>query len=161
MNIRNTLNIIYQPLVKKAESIYNIVTEQYNKAFYSFYNNHFHKNEIGEYIVDYFPIPVISIENICDIEFDLDTINVTSKLTKHNTVEFDYSKLNNFKFEIYGVNDYLTDYYTNDSSLDQAIAKIGKSNETEFFFTFYFNNDTDEKALLIFLAFLQKEKFFY
>lgn len=161
MDTKEILNEIYESLVKRSKSICNSVQEKFSKVSYGFYNNHFYKNDAGEYISDCFPIPVVTIENLCDIEFDLDKIAITSKLRKQDVIGFEYNELSGMNFEIYGVDDYLKDYLTDAISLDEAITEISKSNETEFFYTFYFENDTDNNVLSEFLCFIDNNGFYY
>ena len=161
MEKRNTLNSIYKPVVTAAEQIKKQMETTYENVSLGFYNNHFHKNDAGEYTADYFPIPVITVENICDIEFDIDFVSVTSKMSKADAIYFDFNKIEKYKFEIYGVNNYLEDYYTPDDSILNILSNIKSSRENEFFFTFYFDTDTAHKKLYQLINCLSENKFYY
>lgn len=162
MDKRNILNEIYKPLIAKSDKLFNMLNAIYHKKVsLGFYNNHFYKNENGEYLPDYFPIPVVSIENFCDLEFDLDCISITTKLKKDDAIKLDYSKISKYIFEIYGVNEYLTDYYTENTDIYDALNKLKNSSESEFFYTFYFNHDTLEDKLSDVLKYLSDNKFYY
>ena len=66
--------------------------------------------------MDYYPIPVISIKGYCDIEIEIDEITISTKLKYNDALNFDYSKIMHYDFEMYGVKDYLKDYYVREYS---------------------------------------------
>ncbi len=162
MDTRNALNEIYTPLVGKMNGLLSML--RHNSGYdcsYGFFNGHYQKDEGGAYTEDLFPIPVITVKDICDIEFDLQYITVTTKLKKEDALGFEYQKIADVPFEIYGVRDYLTDYYAEGGRLDTAIQKMGKSGEAEFFFSFVFTYSVSEEDFLRFINGLHDDKFFY
>ena len=162
MNIRDEMNKIYKALVLKQKELISELKKCGDFKFSSgFFNNHYHKNEIGVYIADCFPIPVISIKGLCDIEIDLERISVTSKLEKKNVLIFDFSKINDLTFEIYGVEDYLTDYYAHGNNISDTLHKIESSDEQAFFYPFYFDNSVTGKEICKLIEFLFSHNFFY
>ena len=48
------------------------------KVTSGFYNGHYHKNAAGLYQADTYPIPVISVMGLCDLEIDLADVDYVS-----------------------------------------------------------------------------------
>ncbi len=162
MNIRSTLNEVYSPLVGRMKSLLSML--EHNSGYdcsCGFFNGHYQKDEDGTYTEDLFPIPVIAVKDICDIEFGLQYITVTTKLKKKDALGFEYQKIADIPFEIYGVRDYLTDYYAEGDRLDAAMQKIETSGEEEFFFSFVFTYSASEEGIFRFVTALNDDRFFY
>ena len=159
---KTELNEFYRNLYTKAQSLRNPFTSTSGKykCSMAFFNGHYSRNDSGQYEMEYFPIPVISIIDVCDIEVGIDTITVSTKLSRFEAEAFDYSLLQKYKFEAYGVNNYLEDYYTNGSTIADFIQKVKHSNEESIGFSFTFNN-LDEDRVYAFVEFLSANKFFY
>ena len=159
---KNNLNEFYRKLYNKAQSLrspFISASEKYNCEI-GFFNGHYSKNEEGNYEMEYYPIPVISIIGCCDIEVGIDMISISTKLSRNEAETFDYSLLKKYEFEAYGVENYLDDYYTNGMSMDDFKQKIKVSNEQAIGFSFLFD-ELDEKGVYKFVDFLVKNKFFY
>lgn len=161
-NTRDILNRIYAPIVAKSRGLTAALAE-HRPAFEiikGFYNCHYHKNALGEYTADVYPIPVLSIRGLCDIEIDCENISLTAKLAKENITNFDWHKLGGAAFEVYGVKDYLKDY--GDSQNVQAIAaRVFSSEEEAFFVTIRFNFNMDNAEIINFIYILQENDFYY
>ncbi|MGI5898846.1 MAG: DUF3201 domain-containing protein [Christensenellales bacterium] len=101
-----------------------------------FYNNHYVKKE-SDWAVEYYPIPVISVKDVCDIGLDIDRTFVEFKLKKQAALAFDWTIFGEFTFEVYGADDFLNDFYSPDSSIkelkekDKIGKKISLSDERE------------------------------
>ena len=159
---REQLNRLYRQLDEKAREYISKMTRLHGdfKIESGFYNGHYHKNAEGNYQSDSYPIPVISVKGLCDIEIDFDAISITSKLSKEQIMGFDWNILGKVKFEVYGVDDYLRDYGDNYSS-----GEIGKavldSAEKEFFISFYAPLSESGEEVMKFLRRLQNSGFYY
>lgn len=153
---RRQLNEIYEKIDKKAHEISEII-----HCPFGYYNGHYYKNQYGNYEVDYFPIPVISIKGLCDIEIGLDQISVTAKLTREKAVSYNYEKVKDYSFEAYGVENYLEDLFIAEDTIESMIDKIIKSKEENIFFSFCFPYDTEAVIVCEFVKFIVKEGFFY
>ncbi len=125
-----------------------------------FFNGHFHKDACGEYRRDVYPIPVIGVAGLCDIELDIDIIRVTSKLTKNQIISFDWSAFEDVSFDVYGVENYLTDY-GNNQSVDAIKDVVPSSLESEFFISFFMSIGTSDEQVVSFLRLLYKYDFYY
>lgn len=161
-SMREQLNCLYRPLDEKVREYITEMTKMHGgfKIESGFYNGHYHKNAEGKYQPDSYPIPVISVKGLCDIEIDFDGISITSKLSKEQIVSFDWNILGKMKFEVYGVDDYLRDYGEN-SSAGEIGKTVQNSQEKEFFISFYFPVSESGEDILKLLRKLQKNRFYY
>lgn len=161
-NTRDTLNRLYRPLAQKQRELTAALTRlqaQY-QIVHGFFNGHFHKDAAGQYQSDAYPIPVISVMDLCDIEIDIDTVTFTSKLSKDQIVAFDWHVLDGMHFEVYGVEDYLHDYGT-DQNARQISRSVLESDETEFFVSFSFPVCINSEQALALIRTLQNNCFYY
>ena len=96
---------------------------------------------------------------MCDIEIELEKTCVSTKLSKENALAFNYDKMAHLKFEVFGVEDYLTDYYLSGNDISVLLQRIRSSEETEIAYSFIF----DEAFLEVsnFLIFLKQNQFYY
>lgn len=160
---RQELNEFYKKLDSKAAELagpFNKIHRIFNYKI-AYFNGHYSRDEQGGYQMDYFPIPVISIENYCDIEIGIDGVSLSTKLKREDALKFDYIKLCDYKFEAYGVQDYLNDFYVEGNTVEQLIINIRKSQEKEIGFAFYFSDTVDGEQMYRFVKFLRKEGFYY
>ena len=161
-NVREQLNRIYRPLDEKAHEYLSEMTKLHGgfEIESGFYNGHYHKNSEGNYQIDAYPIPVINVKGLCDIEIDFDGTSITSKLSKEQIISFDWNLLGNVKFEVYGVNDFLRDYGDNYSACEIS-ESVQNSEEKEFFISFFIPVNESGESVLKLLRKLQKHGFHY
>lgn len=160
---KDELNSLYQMLDIKARKLYKLFSnsDSLSECSYGYYNGHYYKNSIGEYEMWYFPIPVISLKNLCDIEIEFDFISVSAKLKRETALSYDYGKLEKYKFEVYGTESYLDDFYTEGQSFEELVSNIMKSSEKEIGFSFKFSDNADIDGLYQLVVFLRSEGFYY
>ncbi len=155
------LNRLYYPLHTKCSSLLAHLNGCALPASMGWYNGHYSKNAAGEYTMDYYPIPVISVAGCCDIEIGLEQLSVTAKLARDKAGQYAFEKLADIPFEAFGVEDYLTDLYDRSMPLDRLRRNIRESREAEIGFSFLFPPETGNEALSAFIAFLCSEGFYY
>lgn len=153
------LNEIYAPVIRRAQSISAALSARGFAHKTEFHNGHFIKDG-ADFVEELFPIPVIGVEGLCDVEIQPDCVEVTSKLSREQAMKFDYTTLRG-DFEIYGVENYLDDFYNKDMSTDGIADRIARSDESEIFFGFSFADDADAEAIAEFAEFIEKLGFFY
>lgn len=161
MNFREQLNDFYKKLDDKAEQIKNILIKNGLKAEKKYFNGHYNKNAAGEYVKDYFPIPVIEVKELCDIEIVGMRINITSTTSLENAIHFDYGKISDYYYEVYGVVDYLSDYYKSGEELSVLYKNLGASEEQEIGFAFSIADDVSEDKILGLVTLLKSNGFYY
>ena len=130
--------------------------KEYPKLKMGFFGGHYYRDEKGGYEEDPDEIPVIELSGLCDIELGRNGIDVTAKLRRETEPDFDYSCFDE-DFEVYGVEDWLSDYYHPGMSFAALRGNILQSNEKEFFFSFR----VERKKLLDFLKKIQRLGFYY
>lgn len=159
-NFREQLNSIYTPMVHKSKELIIELKKLNNKinSKMAFYNGHSHKDSKGVYKEDAYPISVVSIDGLCDIEFNFDSISVTTKISKNQIKNFDFKLLEDKTFEIYGVEDYLCDYGT---TYEEVINNTMSSDETSFFISVYFSSEEGADYLAQFILKMQDLGCFY
>ena len=154
------LNIFYSRLESKATEIVNSIYPVFS-PLWGWYNGHFHKNENGEWERESFPIPVIELSGLCDIEVSIDRITVSTKLLRNIALEYQYEKIRNMAFECYGIENYLLDFYTGDIKFDDLKKNIANSDEKEVGFSFVFNFNESTENIKNLLCFIKREGFYY
>ena len=159
---REQLNRLYRPLDERAQEYIAKMTKLHGgfKIESGFYNGHYHKNSEGNYRSYAYPIPVISVKGLCDIEIDFDGTSITSKLSKEQIISFDWNLLGNVKFEVYGVNNFLRDYGDNYSACEIS-ESVQNSEEKEFFISFFIPVNESGENVLKLLRKIQNYGFYY
>lgn len=160
---RDELNEVYQKLDTKMHEISAPFLSLHKGHPFTcgYYNRHYSKDSNGEYTMDYFPIPVISLDKLCDIEIGLENISLTTKLTRDLALKFDYNKLDAYYFEVYGVKEYLEDFYVKGNTFQELIANISNSTEKEIGISFQFAWDVTSEQIERLVRLLKKEGFYY
>ncbi|MCM1194818.1 MAG: hypothetical protein NC099_04860 [Corallococcus sp.] len=157
---KNELNAFYRDLELKTVAVLGRMEVLGLDYDIGYYNGHYFKNSDGEYEKEYYPIPVISVKGACDIELEFDRISVSAKLSKRAALHFDYGKISAYRFEAYGIENYLDNYYE-DGDIDKLLNNIKESKENAIGFQFEFDRDTDAKKIMEFVEFLRKNGFYY
>ncbi len=157
---KQQLNEIYYPLdLKQAEL--NALFRGDFRLESSWYNGHYHKDETGNWCRESYPIPVIGVKGLCDIEVPFDKISISTKLKRDAALGYPFEKLAGYEFEAYGVENYLTDFYHPGQTAQDLRENIRACNEKEIGFSFVFPLDRDGKQIFEFVKLLQQEGFYY
>lgn len=157
---KQRLNEIYYPLdLKQAEL--NALFRGDFRLESSWYNGHYHKDETGNWCRESYPIPVIGVKGLCDIEIPFDKISISTKLKRDAALGYPFEKLAGYEFEAYGVENYLTDFYHPGQTAQDLRENIRACNEKEIGFSFMFPLDRDGKQIFEFVKLLQQEGFYY
>ncbi|WP_242866812.1 DUF3201 domain-containing protein [Abyssisolibacter fermentans] len=148
MNKHNILNEIYEPLHKKVKSIYKEVVDNGYKASIGWYNMHSVKYN-DDFLTEFFPIPIITIESIGDIGLNIDSIFFETTISREKALEVDYASLiEKYSIEVYGADDYLTDFYNKNMLLSDIKTRIQGSKETQICIALYFDMNIETNILL-------------
>ena len=160
---REDLNEIYKKLESKMHDITALLTSLHNGFDFTcgYFNGHYHKDANGKYVMDYFPIPVITVNGLCDIEIDLEKISISTKLEREEALKYEYEKLSEYVFEAYGAEGYLDDFYVEGNTYAELVKNIENSKEKEIGFSFMFSGDVGVEEVYKAVKFLRKEGFFY
>lgn len=117
--------------------------------------------ELNKPVGDSYPIPVIGVKGLCDIEIQFEKISVSTKLKRNIALTYSFEKMLKYEFEAYGVEDYLADYYHAGQSIQDMRDNINHCEESEIGFSFTFPIETEGKDLYEFVRLLRGEGFYY
>jgi len=138
INLVNQLNDIYKLLCDRADCIVRELLKLGHTIKKGYYNNHSVKID-GSFVTEFFPIPVITIKGVGDIGVDLDHVWFEVLLSKEKAISLDYNSIaKEYRFEIYGSQDYLRDIYNEQIAISDIVPNIKDSPETYFCVLFYF-----------------------
>ena len=121
------LNQVYAPLRGRAVRLTQALSRNGMEAKWGWYANHSVKVD-GEYQTEEFPIPVVEVPDLCEIGFNLDVCWLEFRLPRELALAFDWERLPEGS-EVYGVENYLMDFYH--AGMDRAgiAARIAESTE--------------------------------
>lgn len=143
------LNNIYKPLCEKSSYIEASLKANGYKIKKGFFNNHSIRDKTDNWITEYFPIPVLTVDQLCDICIDITSICIEAKLKREVALEFDFNEFLEFKFEVYGVLCYLTDFYNDTLPINTIHKSIEISDEKEIGLEFKINKNCTADILKI------------
>jgi hypothetical protein len=144
MNV-DKLNEIYESLYHRAMTIYNLMKLKGISVEWGWYA--FHESKINhEYVTNFYPIPFITVKGICNIVIELNSISIESKISRE-AFSFDFGIIP-FKFEVYGIEDYLNDFHNDKTDIKNIHNRILDSNENEVGITFLFGLDVIPEVIL-------------
>lgn len=157
----NEINSAYHELELKHAEIVHALSHRMFELKSGWYNGHYSRTPDGSWHYDSYPIPVIDIKGLCDIEISFTKLSVSTKLKRAKALDYSYEKLKPYRFEAYGVENYLCDFLKEDQTIDELKQNIKQSGEKEIGFSFLFPHETDGKKLFGFAKLLQREGFYY
>ena len=158
---RESLNEEYSGLEEKHNEVIRALTHRIFELESGWYNGHYQKDSNGKWVRDAYPIPVVTVKGLCDIEIQFDRISVSAKLKREMALEYPFDKFMDYEFEAYGVEDYLSDYYHPGQSVQDLKDSIRASSEAEIGLSFLFPRDVTEQKIFEFVKMLRREGFYY
>ena len=111
-----------------------------------------------------YPIPVVQIDKLCDVEYWLDKIIITSRINIKDALVFDFNKLNIYDWELYGCRQYPYLFYNKNDNhiiLDDKLNELIKLDENEIGIQIYLNKDEDSENVIKCIDKLRKFNLFY
>ena len=121
------LNQVYAPLRSRANRLTQVLSQRGMDAKWGWYANHSVEVD-GEYQTEEFPIPVVDVEELCEIGFNLDGCWLEFRLPRAAALAFDWGQLPG-DAEVYGVENYLMDFYHAGMDRSGIAARIAESTE--------------------------------
>lgn len=159
---RKELNEMYSCLRARCTQMMESLNHRAFASEWGWYGGHYYRNEEGEYERAEYPIPVISVKGLCDVEISLDQVTVSTKRRRLDTLEYSFEKFEGVPFECFSIENYLgEDYFNAQTSMEEFRTKMEKSQETALGFSFLFGFDTDADSLYQFAKLLRREGFFH
>jgi len=156
------LNEMYFRLEMKCVELMHGLHHRVFETEWGWYNGHYYKNSEGGYERANYPIPVITVKGFCDIEINLDSVTVTAKRKRADTLEYSFSKFCGVSFEVFSIEQYLDeDYYAPGMDMEVFREKMRKSQEKALGFSFLLDFDVDGDSIYEFVKLLRREGFYY
>lgn len=155
------IDAAYRTLETRLETVKAAVHQAGLECTSGWYNGHYARDGRGEFLRQAYPIPVVSVEKLCDIELGFLSLNITAKLSRTQALAFPYETLLPCSFEAYGVEDYLSDCYRAGQCLEALRKNVASSDEVEIGFAFSLPVAIAPDVLADFLTFLKDSRFFY
>lgn len=160
-NVSTMLNEIYRKLDLKCVQLVNALFSGIFEIESAWYNGYYRKTDDSKYVMNYYPIPVISVKHYCDIEIDLENIRIVTKLKRKKALQFSFAEFNNYHFIAHSKAGCFYDFDNRKMSISDLHNIISKSDNNEIKFTFYFKFDADEKDIYKFVKLLRRKEFYY
>ena len=147
----DALNEVYGPLARRASALCGSLKGTGLAAQWGWYGNHSVFLE-GEYRTEAFPIPVVEVEGRChrggcDVGLHVDEVFVEFQLSRRAALAFDWASLT-VPFEVYGVDDYLHDFYREGMERPGIAGRIKASGEDRVGVSLTFPWETSDGVLL-------------
>lgn len=158
---RCILNDLYAPLEQKRAQLVQGLSCPMFVLSSGFYNGHYHETPEGGFQMDCYPIPVVTVEGLCDIEIDFDGVSVSTRRKRQDALEYPFERLEGRTFQAYGAEDYLATYYRSGMSFADMRRNIARSGEQEIEFSFSFPFAVDGNEMLAFAQLLKREGFYF
>ena len=154
------IDAAYRALETRLEIVKAAVRQAGLECASIWHSSHYARDGRGEFRRQAYPIPIVSVEGLCDIELGFSALNATAKLARAQSLAFPYETLPPCSFEACGVEDYLSDCYHAGQRLEVLRKNAASSHETEIGFAFSLSM-TIEPELVDFLIFLKGSGFSY
>ena len=155
------IDAAYRALETRLEIVKAAVRQAGLECASIWHSSHYARDGRGEFRRQAYPIPIVSVEGLCDIELGFSALNATAKLARAQSLAFPYETLPPCSFEACGVEDYLSDCYHAGQRLEALRKNAASSHETEIGFAFSLPMAIDPDALAAFLTFLKNSGFSY
>ena len=97
-DLAQRLSEIYHPLEMKSSQILLGLQHRIFDPQLAYYSGHHRKSADGVHRIDYFPLPVITVDGFCDVVIDLDCVTVSSKLRREVAFALAYEQLGVYEF---------------------------------------------------------------
>lgn len=124
------LNDVYRQLDERSVRLSNLLS----KLGYSVERGYFNQHTVTvdeEMLLEHYPIPVITIKDVCEIGLDIMQVSIEGRFYREEALNLDFSKLKKYKFECYGIENYLENFYEPGMALEDIAGSIELSEENE------------------------------
>lgn len=117
----NVVNDSYRTLSERAIMLRNTLEKLGYNVEWGYYDRHT-VTVNGDNFLEYYPIPVLTVNGICDIAVDFLQVSIDGKLFAAEFEEkLDFAKLKSHGFECYGVENYLESLYVPGMSFEELV----------------------------------------
>lgn len=159
-NVMKELNAAYVQLEQKRDQLIQALRGEQFEVDCGWYNGHYHKNSSGAWEREAYPIPVLNVIGLCDIELSFNEICVSTKLHREAALAYSYESIAQYDFEAFGVEEYLCDFYQPGMSIVELKDRVSQSKEREIGFAFPFPFATEGAEIGALVSLLRREGFY-
>lgn len=160
-SLKNEIQAAYAQLEGRQVALVHALFHRAFALEVGWYNGHYHKDADGVWQREAYPIPVIEVKGVCDVEVQFDKTSISTKLKRAAALAYSFEPLAAYPFEAYGVEDYLADFYHPGQTVATLKENIRACQEDEIGFSFEFPCDVDAEQMYGFVKLLRKEGFYY
>ncbi len=160
-NLLNEINSAYARLEAKMLAVCGALRRRMFEPECGWYNGHYSQGEGGGWVRQAYPIPVVSVKGLCDIEISFSGMTLTTKLSRAQALEYSFDKLADYDFEAYGVEDYLGSLRSEGETLEEFKRNLASTMEREIFISFTIPDDMTGDGIYNFAKLLKREGFYY
>ena len=161
--LEENLTLIYKEMYSKMISLgislnQNVFEHEYDLMFSSLMQ--YETEEIKEL---FYPVLVIKIKYLCDVELWFDKIIITARTDITNLLEFDISKFERFNYDLYGCKEYPYMFYNKNMSIDlnDKLNELKELGEKEIGIQVYLDKDIEKEEFGKVIKHLYNMKIFY
>ncbi len=154
------IDAAYAPLEAKRAQLVRALSRGPDPVVSGWYNGHYRRTEDGGWHKEAYPIPVLTVRGLCDVEISFDGLSLSAKLARDRALSRSYDEFRSASFEVFGVEDYLLDFYRSGRPIGELKARVAQSAEREIGFAFSFPFDAQEPALLALASLLRRDGFY-
>ncbi len=158
--LQEEINAAYDLLERKQTELVRALLSEGFSTVSGWYNGHYHKTGNGGWCREAYPIPVVTVKGVCDIEISFDGISVSAKRKREAALADSYISLSGYAFEAFGVEDYLRDFYQRGMTVADLKSNIAQSSEEEIGFAFPFSMDVEKEEILALVKLLHRDGFY-
>lgn len=158
--LQEEINAAYDQLERRQTELVRALQQEGLSTVSGWYNGHYHKAENGDWRREAYPIPVVTVKGVCDIEISFDGISVSTKRKREAALAASYESLSGYAFEAFGVEDYLRDFYQRGMTVAELKSNIAQSSEEEIGFAFPFSMDVEKEEILALVNLLRRDGFY-
>ena len=148
----------YRLEMKQAE----IVHALHHRVFEleSGYYNGYRRRDGDAVVTDYFPIPVITVKGVCDVEIHPDHIEISAYRNLHDTIGYSFDKFSGCAYTVSEAEDADEILFDSKTQSPEREHILRRSQEKKILFSFFFDFDTDGTIVYEFVKLLRRERFY-
>ncbi len=163
--ILSEMDRMYSLVDRKQKELALTLEKDRYRCKLAWYNNEYNYAYDGEgEAVILHPIPVISIDGVCQIQILFDKINVAALIRPKNALSCDYGVLQRYSFRVRDESmDYRSEYYNSGNCQDitELMEKIVGCGKRCLAFVFTLPLETNGESMSELVSLLRRERFFY
>lgn len=154
------INTLYRDAELRLESTLRALRQLGCPLSHGWYNGHYRKGAGGAWQRESFPIPVIHVEGLCEVELPFESIAVTARLTRASALTYRFDRLADYDYELLSAEDMQTEYYHRGMSDSERQTRLEASHEPQLLITVHLPPDVSDGELVRLIGILLQDGFF-